>query len=93
MDSWTLCEALGPVEGNKLMRAHWASWYNETSIQDLATRGVEIIRLPVGDWTLDQYGPYVGCMDGAEDYIMWFYDVCAKYNIKVLMDVHGMKDS
>ena len=32
-------------------------------------------------------------MDGAEDYIMWFYDVCAKYNIKVLMDVHGMKDS
>jgi len=29
MDSYTLCEALGPKEGNKLMKAHWDSWYTE----------------------------------------------------------------
>ena len=52
-DSYTLCEALGPVEGNKVMKAHWDGFYNETSISDLASRGVEIIRLPVGDWTLN----------------------------------------
>lgn len=92
-DSYTLCEVLGPVEGNKVMRAHWDGWYNETSISGLADRGVEIIRLPVGDWTLNQYGPYVGCMDGADEYIDWFYDMCSKYNIKVLMDVHAMRDS
>jgi glucan 1,3-beta-glucosidase len=32
-------------------------------------------------------------MDGAAEKIDWFYDMCAKYNIKVLMDVHAMKDS
>ena len=93
MDSFTLCEALGPTEGNAVMRAHWDAWYTEANISALADRGVEIIRLPVGDWTLDPYGPYVGCMDGAAEKIDWFYDTCAKYNIKVLMDVHAMKDS
>ena len=52
-DSYTFCEALGPVEGNQVMKAHWDSFYNETSIADLASRGVEIARLPIGDWTLN----------------------------------------
>ena len=93
MDTWTFCETLGPVEGNKLMRAHWDSWVNETLIADLAATGVELLRLPVGDWTLDPYGPYVGCMDGAAEKIDWLYDVCAKYNISVLMSLHAVKDS
>lgn len=77
MDSWTLCEALGAVEGNKLMRAHWDAWYTEDHIKKLSERGVEMVRLPIGDWTLDPYGPYIGCMDGAEDKITWFFDMCA----------------
>jgi glucan 1,3-beta-glucosidase len=93
MDSFTLCERLGPVEGNKLMRAHWDAWFTEDHIKELAKRGVEIIRLPIGDWTLDPYGPYIGCMDGSADKVQWFYDTCHKYGIKVLMDLHAIKDS
>jgi len=93
IDSWTLCEALGPEEGNKLMRAHWAAWYNEDHISNLSVRGIEIVRVPIGDWTLDPYGPYVGCMDGASDMVQWILDTCAKYNIKVLIDVHTAKGS
>jgi len=59
----------------------------------LADRNVEIIRLPIGDWTLNPYGPYVGCMDGAAEKITWMLDMCEKYNIKVLLDVHAMKGS
>lgn len=32
-------------------------------------------------------------MDGAAEKIDWFYDMAAKYNLKVLLDVHAMKDS
>ena len=92
-DMYTFCEALGPVKGNQVLREHWRTFYNETWIQALKMRGIEILRLPIGDFTLDPYGPYIGCTDGAEDYIQWFYDICAKYDIKVLMDVHIMKDS
>jgi aryl-phospho-beta-D-glucosidase BglC (GH1 family) len=86
MDSWTMCEALGPVEGNKLMRAHWDSWLTEDHLEGLAERGVQMVRLPIGDWTLRQYGPYVGCMDGAADKIQWFLDTCQKHGLKVLID-------
>lgn len=93
MDSWTLCEVLGREEGNSLMRAHWESWITEDHIKAMKDREVEIIRLPIGDWTLKQYGPYEGCMNGAEDYIQWFLDTAQKYDIKVLLDVHAVKGS
>ena len=93
MDSWSLCEVLGPEEGNKLMRAHWDAWYTDDHIKQLSMRGIEMVRLPIGDWTLDPYGPYIGCMDGAEDKVQWMLDTCAKYNITVWLDVHAVKGS
>jgi glucan 1,3-beta-glucosidase len=67
MDSYTLCEVLGAEDGNALMRAHWASWLTEQHISDLVDREAEILRLPIGDWMLQPYAPYEGCMDGAID--------------------------
>lgn len=93
MDAYTLCEALGPEDGNLYMRAHFDAWYTEDNIKDLSTRGVEMVRVPIGDWTLDPYGPFIGCMDGADDKVQWMLDTCAKYNISVLIDVHAAKGS
>lgn len=52
-----------------MLRAHWAAWLTEDHMKDLAARDVKIVRVPIGDWTFKQYGPYVGCTDGAEDAI------------------------
>lgn len=52
-----------------------------------------MLRLPIGDWSLEPYGPYVGCMDGSSDMIDWMLDMCEKYGIKVLLDVHAVKGS
>merc|ERR1712166_608544 len=96
-DTYTFCEVLTahpePATANQVLTEHWDTFYTDEIIKSLAERGVEIIRLPIGDWTLDPYGPYVGCTEGAAAKIDLFYDTCAKYNIKVLMDVHAMKDS
>jgi len=32
-------------------------------------------------------------MDGAAEKIDWAFDICSKYNIKILLDVHAWKDS
>ena len=93
MDSWTFCEALGPEKGNQVMRAHWDEWLKEDHFYELAERGVELVRLPIGDWTLKPYGPYVGCMDGAKEKIEWALDGFASVGIKVLLDVHAVRDS
>ena len=70
------------------MRAYWDAWYTEDHISNLSARDIEIIRVPIGDWTLDPYGPYIGCMDGAADKVL---NMCTKYNFKVLIDVHTAK--
>lgn len=93
VDQYSFCSQLGPEEGNKVLRAHWDSWVHEEDIKGLAEREVEIVRLPIGDWTLKPYGPYVGCTDGAADKIQWFLDTAEKYGVKVLLDVHCLKDS
>jgi len=92
-DQWSVCEALGPKWGNEVLRSHWDNWLTEDHIRGLAEREVEIVRLPIGDWTLQPYGPYVGCTEGAAEKIEWSLDMFAKYGIKVLLDVHAWKDS
>ena len=67
MDSYSFCEALGPVEGNRWMKGHWDNWMTAEYMDELKKRQVERIRLPVGDWSINQYGPYVGCMDGSAE--------------------------
>lgn len=93
MDSYTFCEALGPIEGNRVMRDHWDTWITDDIIKGLAEREVEVVRVPIGDWTLNQYGPYKGCMDGADEKIQWLLDTCQNFGIKVWLDVHALKDS
>lgn len=93
IDSYSFCTALGPELGNQVLRQHWDLFYTEADIKNLAERGVEMVRLPIGDWTLNPYGPYIGCMEGSKEKIDWMFDTCAKYNISILVDVHAMKDS
>ena len=87
MDSYSFCEALGN-DSNRWMRGHYENWITNETIKGLADRGIERVRLPIGDWTLNPYGPFVGCMDGAADYIDKALDWCLQYNITVLLDVH-----
>ena len=93
MDSYSFCEVLGPERGNQVMRAHYDSWITEEIISDLAKRDVEMLRVPIGDWTLTPYGPYIGCMDGAKEKIDWLMKMAEKYSMKVLLDVHALKGS
>lgn len=93
MDSYTFCDALGPVEGNKQMRRHWQAWVREEDIASIAKTGSNMVRIPVGDWQFAPYGPYIGCMDGANDELRRVLDLCSKYKIKALLDIHAVRGS
>lgn len=41
----------------------------------------------------DPYEPYIGCWDGALDEVDRAIELCGKYGMTVLIDVHAMKDS
>ena len=94
VDIYTFCQVLGPDEGNKQLKRHWNTWVTEDIIKELAQSGaVNSLRLPVGDWMYKPYGPYVGCTDGALDYVDLVLDWAYANGLTVLLDIHGVRGS
>lgn len=57
MDTYSFCEALGPEEGNRQLRRHWAAWVTEADIRTLFSLNLDTLRIPIGDWMWRPYGP------------------------------------
>ena len=93
MDTYTFCEVLGPEEANRQLRRHWETWVTEEIIIKLAKSSINSLRLPVGDYMYKPYGPYVGCFDGALDYVDNVLDWAYSNGLGVLIDIHALKDS
>jgi hypothetical protein len=94
MDHYSFCQVLGAEEGNRQLRRHWESWVTQDIIKELAESGaVNSLRVPVGDFMFEPYGPYIGCTDGALDYLDTLLDWAHGYGLSVLLDVHTQKDS
>lgn len=59
LDIYSFCKVLGPKEANKQLRRHWDTWLTEDIINELAqSNAVNSLRLPVGDYMYQPYGPY-----------------------------------
>ena len=94
MDHYSFCEVLGPEEGNRQLRRHWESWVTQDIVKELASSGaVNSLRVPVGDFMFEPYGPYIGCTDGALSYLEMLLDWAHAYGLSVLLDIHTHKDS
>ena len=94
MDHYSFCEVLGPEEGNKQLKRHWDTWVTQDLIKELVDSGaVNSLRVPVGDFMFEPYGPYIGCTDGSLDYLDTILDWAHAYGLSVLLDVHTQKGS
>lgn len=90
MDSYTFCTALGAEEANRQLRIHMANWVTEDDIREMAEAGVNSLRVPVGDWMFTPYEPFIGCTEGAVEELDRVADLALKYNINLLIDIHGL---
>lgn len=91
---YTFCSVLGPKEANKQLKRHWDAWVTEDILKQLKSSGaVNSLRLPVGDFMFVEYGPYIGCVDGALERVDQLLDWAYSLGLSVLIDVHTIKDS
>ena len=93
LDIYSFCDVLGSKEGNRQLLSHYRHWFNETHIQSLSNKKITHLRIPVGDWMFQPYGPYIGCTNGSKEYLDYVMNLCQKYRIRVLLDLHGVKES
>lgn len=95
MDQKSFCTALGPAEANRQLRRHWKLWLTEDHIADIARTGSTHVRIPIADWMFTPYGIYdvvedgVRCNDGALEELDRALNLCQKYNLKALLDMHA----
>lgn len=78
------------------MQAHLSTWLTERDFREIAADGFNSVRLPVGYWNLiqDPYKLFVPAdVTFSLRYIDWVFDMCAKYGLTVLLDLHGLPGS
>jgi len=93
VDLLSFCEALGPAEGNRQLRRHWAAWMRAEDMAKLAALGLDTVRIPVGDWMWRPYGAYAGCTNGSIAELDRAIGLAHAHGLKVLIDLHGVEMS
>lgn len=90
VDEYTFTQALGKGAAQQQLNAHWGSWITEADFQEIASFGLNHVRIPIGYWALAPVDgdPYVqGQLSYLDQAIGW----ARSAGIKVLLDLHGGK--
>lgn len=68
---------------------HRRTFITESDFRWLKGHGINAVRIPVGYWLFDGDEPFTAC----DSYLDWAMEMADKYELKVLIDLHGAKGS
>ncbi|KJE95974.1 glucan 1,3-beta-glucosidase [Capsaspora owczarzaki ATCC 30864] len=91
-DEYSLVNYIGMKDATPMMLEHWDTWITEADIAEVAQAGITDVRLPVGYWMLNPL-PNETWVPGETYFFDRFLGWARKYNIRVLLDLHGAPGS
>lgn len=79
------------------LEQHWDTWITEEDFIWLKSRGINTVRIPIGYWSVGPYfarknsdfAPYASVYQNSWKYVARAINWAAKYDIGVLLDLHG----
>lgn len=71
------------------IKQHRDAFITEEDFAWLQTHGINAVRIPIGYWILGGHAPYVAAIERLD----WAMDMAAKYNLQVVIDLHGLQGS
>jgi glucan 1,3-beta-glucosidase len=83
---------LGKSEMESRMQDHWSSWITEGDFGEIASKGLNFVRIPIGYWSISPLkgDPYV---QGAYEWLGKALDWADTNGLKVMIDLHGAPGS
>jgi glucan 1,3-beta-glucosidase len=92
VDEFTMGKVLGKDEATKRLEAHWSSFITEGDFADIASKGLNFVRIPIGYWAITPLDgdPY---SQGAYKYLGQALDWAQGAGLKVMIDLHGAPGS
>jgi glucan 1,3-beta-glucosidase len=85
-DEYELLQASG---GKERIERHRRTFITEQDFIWLKDNGLNAIRIPVGYWVLENDAPFIA----ATRELDWAMDMARKYELQVIIDLHGLKGS
>lgn len=92
VDEYTFTQKLGKSAAQNQLQNHWNTWITEADFQEIASFGLNHVRIPIGYWALNPLNgdPYVqGQLPILDKAIGW----ARKAGLKVMLDLHGAPGS
>ncbi|KAH8679968.1 1,3-beta glucanase [Tricladium varicosporioides] len=92
VDEYTFTATLGKAAAQNQLTQHWASWITEADFKEIASFGLNHVRIPIGYWALNPLAgdPYVqGQLPFLDNAIKWARNA----GLKVMLDLHGAPGS
>jgi glucan 1,3-beta-glucosidase len=88
-DEYSLSLELGKERAAAVLKQHRETWITAEDFQWIAARGLNMVRIPVGYWVLEENPPFIS---GAET-LDWAFRTAKANGIGVLLDLHGAPGS
>jgi len=89
-DEYSLCRALGSEEASKRLMQHRETFITEAHIRQIKELGLEVVRVPVGYWLLEDVSPFV---EDASEYIDKLFSWTDEHGLGVILDFHAAPGS
>jgi glucan 1,3-beta-glucosidase len=86
VDEYTFMQTPGAADK---IETHRKSFITEEDFSWLRQNGINAVRIPIGYWIFDGDDPYTSAIS----YLDWAVKMATKYELKVLIDLHGLKGS
>ena len=87
LSEYTLTKTLGKERSREVLEPHWKNFIQKSDFEQMASWGINTIRLPVGYYTflLRDDDPYI---DGQLPYVDLAMEWAREYGIQVVLDLH-----
>ncbi|KAF8249988.1 glycoside hydrolase, partial [Wilcoxina mikolae CBS 423.85] len=92
VDEYNLCRQLGKTACRQKLSKHWASFYTAEDFKQIASAGLNHVRIPLGYWAVSPLpgDPYIqGQIAYLDKAISW----AGQYGLKMWIDLHGAPGS
>ncbi|PLW49293.1 hypothetical protein PCASD_02735 [Puccinia coronata f. sp. avenae] len=92
VDEWTLCQALG-TKAASVIENHYKTFITEKDFADIASAGLNWVRLPVGWWMIETWDnePFVAGV--SFKYFLKAITWARKYGLRINLDLHAVPGS
>jgi len=92
VDEWTFGQYQNPSDAQATLVQHWDTWITEDDFKEIANAGLNHVRIPIGYWAYE-VGPGEPLISGQHDYLLQAVTWAETYNLKVIVDLHGVPGS